>query len=109
MSDIRYPAVGEIWTYYFGNTEHSCFYSDDIGYGFDNNESGRYFLNKSDWEAQYRKNSWRSPKRVSDVLCFYVTPAKTIKATFYGDGNAMGKPYFLELFDDGSLNVREAS
>ena len=109
MSDIRYPVVGEIWSYEPGKNEHQCFYADELGFGFDSFESGRYFTSKSTWESQYGRGVWIDPKRVSDVLCFYVTPANTIKATFYGDKNATGKPYYLELFDDGSLNVREAS
>lgn len=109
MSDIRYPAVGEIWAYLNSSYEHRCFYSDDLGFGFEDTfQESRYFLTKVEWENQFNSTLWTGPKRVSDVLCFYVTPAKTIKATFYGDKNAVGKPYYLELFDDGSLNVREA-
>ncbi len=102
---MRYPAVGEIWIW--KGTEYECFYSGDHGFGF-SNKLGSIFREQYRWEIEDANLEWTGPKTVSDVLCFYVTPANTIKATFYGDKNATGKPYYLKLMNDGELRVHEA-
>jgi hypothetical protein len=108
VDEMRYPAVGEIWKSDTSpDWEFECFYDGEKGYGFERKHDGYlFFVSKDQWNDNYGR--WEGPKTVSDVLCFYVTPSNTIKATFYGDKNATGKPYFLKLMSDGELRIHEA-
>lgn len=103
---MRYPAVGEIWSNE-SDWEFECFFVDDKGFGLTRLSDGyRFIVDKEVWEG--RVEYWYGPKTVCDVLCFYVTSANTIKATYYGNKDATGKPYFLKLMSDGELRVDEA-